>query len=482
MKSFTIPRTGLGSGMVIAVVLAVILAVILAWQPWLAAGLTVGVAILAVTFTRPLWVIGLMLALGPLDLSFVTGGFKELLPNLGGLDMNGIRLIGISAGLGVLIVGNPELLRGLWGRNARWYLIFLLFVTMTLAYSASVNEGGRLLLKLAYPLLFFVVLSRPEATRGELDRLGDLFLIGATLAVILNPIYVVFGGVEIEQSLGTFTRLRGLGIHQNPFSFYLLVVLLFSLARYGVRAQARYLVLALAALAWMTLTLTRITFLASLVSLGGLGLYAVVVNRNWRAFAGVLLLGGLVLALLWQTVMLRTFGYVPSPGDLWALFQDPTALFQSINWQGRHVFWALLLTAFTASPIWGLGLGTSSALMKANFPADVAQVAHNEYIRLAVDGGVVAVGLFFGAAFVWLKTGFQLGRSSDRKVQEFALPLAAGILAWAVISATDNAFDYYAPFTQYMGFLLAGAVVAAREIPDDVSDATPAATGATTTM
>ena len=66
--------------------------------------------ILALTFTRPLWVIGLMLALGPLDLSFVTGGFKELFPNLGGLDMNGIRLIGISGGLLLVIAADVEIL------------------------------------------------------------------------------------------------------------------------------------------------------------------------------------------------------------------------------------------------------------------------------------------------------------------------------------------------------------------------------------
>jgi len=86
---------------------SVAVAVVLAVQPWLAAGVTFGIAILALTFTWPLWVIGLMLALGPLDLSFVTGGFKELFPNLGGLDMNGIRLIGISVGL--LVVAREKI-------------------------------------------------------------------------------------------------------------------------------------------------------------------------------------------------------------------------------------------------------------------------------------------------------------------------------------------------------------------------------------
>jgi hypothetical protein len=37
------------------------------------------------------------------------------------------------------------------------------------------------------------------------------------------------------------------------------------------------------------------------------------------------------------------------------------------------------------------------------------------------------------------------------------------IAAWAVVAATDNPFDYYGPFTQYVAFLVAGAVVAGRE-------------------
>ena len=35
------------------------------------------------------------------------------------------------------------------------------------------------------------------------------------------------------------------------------------------------------------------------------------------------------------------------------------------------------------------------------------------------------------------------------------------MIAWGIISITDNALDYYAPFTQFAGFLCAGAIVAA---------------------
>ena len=36
-----------------------------------------------------------------------------------------------------------------------------------------------------------------------------------------------------------------------------------------------------------------------------------------------------------------------------------------------------------------------------------------------------------------------------------------GIVAWTFISITDNPFDYYAPFTMFIGFLVGGSVAAA---------------------
>jgi hypothetical protein len=52
-------------------------------------------------------------------------------------------------------------------------------------------------------------------------------------------------------------------------------------------------------------------------------------------------------------------------------------------------------------------------------------------------------------------------RVADRTVREYALPAVGCIAALTVIGITDNAFDYYGPFTQYLGFLCGGAIAAA---------------------
>lgn len=439
---------------------ALAVAVVLAWQPWLAAGVVFGSLLLYVTVTWPLFVVGVMLALGPVDLSFVTGGFKGLLPELGGLDMNGIRLVGITAGLAMVVLSDRRILRQLAGPEARWYLLFLVYAAATLAFSRDPLEGLRLLFKLTYPLLVFLIVAAPGRTKGEVDRLTDWVLIGAVAIQVINPFLVAAGGYEIDME-GNL-RVRAWGLHTNPFSFYLLIIVLVSIGRFMVRAQRRYLVLAAVAAAWIALTITRITLLAGLVGIGGMALYGALVARNFRVAAGASAIAALLFALLLPMTLERTFGYIPAPGELVAMTRDPVILFESMRLSGRDILWPVLLAAWGSSPVFGLGMGTSTAILQANFPPEYGLVAHNEYIRLGTDTGLVGNLLFLVAMVAWLRALVRVSRSRVPAVREFALPALAAILAWGVISATDNAFDYYTPFTQFVGFLLGAAVVVAR--------------------
>ena len=62
--------------------------------------------------------------------------------------------------------------------------------------------------------------------------------------------------------------------------------------------------------------------------------------------------------------------------------------------------------------------------------------------------------------------------------QELALPALAGLAALAVIATTDNAFDYYAPFTQYLAFLTAACVAVSRAPAAEDARAEPAVASA----
>jgi O-antigen ligase len=117
--------------------------------------------------------------------------------------------------------------------------------------------------------------------------------------------------------------------------------------------------------------------------------------------------------------------------------------------------------AYLASPVIGLGLGASAFVLRATFPSYWSDVVHNDYLRLLSDTGAVGVALFGLAMMAWSVACARALRVPDRTVREYALPALGCIAGLGIIGITDSAFDYYGPYTQYTGFLTAGAIAAA---------------------
>jgi O-antigen ligase len=437
----------------------VVVAALSAATPWLAAGLVFGAALFALTMMRPLLIVGAMLVIGPIDLSFLTGGFKGLLEEQGGLDMNGIRLIGIVVALSAIAAADTRILRHALGTYGRWYLLFLVYAAVTVLVSSAPLDGLRLLLKMAYPFLIGVAVLGVVASRDDLDKLVSWALGGAAvITLLLIPILLILGQYVVDQGR---IRIPAVGVHQNPMSFYLLLMILLSFARFSTRGHYRYLALCIPFAVLIGLTVTRITVLAVLSALVGMALFNALVTRNYRGMLGALVLAIVVTIPLLPFTLERTFGYVPSVGELLALAAQPMELFRAMNWQGREIFWAVILAQFLQHPLFGLGLGSSTAELMANFPVEWGTVVHNEYLRLAAELGIVGLFLVAIIAVTWVREVVRAARRPDPLVREFALPAVAAIVAWAVVSITDNPLDYYSSFTQYVGFFVAGSLAAA---------------------
>jgi hypothetical protein len=446
-----------GFGLLSAIALAI---GVVQW-PWLASGLVFGLILLGIVLVQPLALIALMLALGPIDLSFMTGGFKTLFAGIGGLDMNGIRLVGVTGGFLALGLADKRVQRMALGAHGIWYLLFLVWAAASLATTYSTVEGLRLLLKLAYPFFTFLVVATMVEREEQLDRLMTWTLAtGAIIVLLINPLFV-FGGSYTVDPEG-FRRVRGVGAHENPFSFYLSIILMISFARFVVRGQMRYLVLCVMSGFWIVLTMTRITLAGLFAGLAAMAVYYALAARNYRALVAGCLIAVSLGSVLIPRVFRRSFGYVPTPTELVALTRSPGRLYEALNWQGREVLWPIVYHRFRQDPVTGLGLGSSTVVVRESFPSYYAQVVHNEYLRLATDTGLVGVGLYFLAVMAWAVGVTRSGWRAGNRVREYALPALGGLAAWVFIAITDNAFDYYAPFTQYIGFLCAGAICAAR--------------------
>jgi O-antigen ligase len=429
--------------------------------PWLSTGVVVGVVVLVLLFFHPLVVVGANLAAGPLDLSFLTGGYKGLFEALGGFDMNGIRLVALVCGLGLMIMTNPTLGREMLSRHGRIYTLFLVYAAITLAYSWDPLNGVRFLFKLALPLLVFVAILGFVRSQQDLLRLGDWILAGAAiLALLITPIYALTGGYDYD-FIGHL-RFRGPGhAHQNPFAFYMVLMILTAYARFSVRGQLRYLALCGIFGVWLVLTVTRIALLGALAGLAGAALLVLLVDRNYRAGLGAAAIAIAITIPLLPAVLSRTFGFVPTPMELWQLVQNPVEMYHSMHWLGREMIWPIVFSVFLQNPIFGLGLGSQTAVVSLYIPPEGGQIVHNEYLRLAMDTGMVGVALYAAAILAWVAGVVRAARGRDPVVREFAIPAVGGICVWIVVAITDNAFDYYSAFTQFMGFFCAASIAAA---------------------
>ncbi|MFP4624179.1 MAG: O-antigen ligase family protein [Gemmatimonadota bacterium] len=439
-----------------------LLSVLLARAPWLAMGTMVGGGLIVLILLRPIWVLTALLFIGPIDLAFLTGGEKTLFENVGGLDMNGIRLMAVVGGFGLLALIDRGIGRAATGRYGRWYLVFVAWAILTLAYSWVPLDGVRLLLKLLYPFLLFVVVLGGIRERRQLDRLGDAIFIGAALiTILLNPLYMLGGGFVHDQVLGV--RVGGVGIYAAAWSFYLLIMLIASLVRFSTRGQLRYLALAAVCVFWIVLALSRTALLAGMAALALLALHSAVVRRDYRLMGAVVGIGVVLGAILLPAFLQKTFGHVvPTPGELLALARDPVSLFERVRLSGREIFWPIIFLYFLGSPIIGLGLGTTTFIMETRLPAEAGGVVHNEYLRLATETGLIGLALFAVAVIAWARGVARASLRPEPWVSEWSLAAIGALAVWAVTAVADNSIDYYAPVSQFVAVLAAGAIWAAR--------------------
>lgn len=105
------------------------------------------------------------------------------------------------------------------------------------------------------------------------------------------------------------------------------------------------------------------------------------------------------------------------------------------NLSGRDEIWPLFQAAWDASPWWGWGVGAGKVLL----PLDTTLVrmlgtnaAHNEYLRIGMEGGYMGLGLLILCFVLWSARHLRIMRGSDRWVMLLVM------IGFAVHSSTDN--------------------------------------------
>ncbi|MCG3175934.1 MAG: hypothetical protein MOGMAGMI_00871 [Candidatus Omnitrophica bacterium] len=321
------------------------------------------------------------------------------------------------------------------GESWQWALVaYVLVVGSTLLVSDYPYESFRGLLKVARQALLCVcavwVLSHP----GRLRRCALLWMGVAALTVADAWVQGLTGrepllGRAMTPFHGDTLRWTGPYKHANDFSAFLTLAVFPFLSGALDRASRKG-----------ARTLCAVGALATLICL-----YQTYSRGAWIA-VGV---GVVVLAFLRRD---RWMGAAIVAAALWAAFLSPELARERIHSlfdpaagtvRERRLLWAEAAAMIAERPVLGWGVNTYAKNMPLFKPAGSAapdyQYAHNGYLQIASETGLVGLVVFLAAVALCLARGYRaLSHAPPSFERTMGQAYLAGACAFLVHSATDT--------------------------------------------
>jgi O-antigen ligase len=328
-------------------------------------------------------------------------------------------VIGLEKGAGVALVALLGL-RFSWRRDRynpgfAFGAMFLTGLLHGLYPGLTLTSSLRTLIGSAAPFAFGFVKTGPDFRRAVVRTvtIGPLVNLsaGAVLAVLhVHAIYTMEGGVF---------RLGGAGLPAFLGGFALIAIYAGLLEILRPQPPGNLLEPGLLALNFAILLLSGARTPLALASLLVLGV--IIFKRNLMALAAAGAMLAVAILFLGQFSFIRAIDLVQSG--------------QAGNLSNRDLIWPYFEAGITASPWLGWGVGAGKMVVPATH--GIAQLigtnaAHNEYLRIGCEGGLVGLALLILCMALWAARGAR------------TLPVAEGwfmrlvFIAFAVHSATDN--------------------------------------------
>jgi len=346
------------------------------------------------------------------------------------------------------------------------FLVLIATIPMVLRYGVNWRINGPLiaiLLFLATSLVFGDV--HPALTQFQIvksliallipwlflsvkfdDKTADALLLG----IALMPIISILASIPVEM-MGILNKVgepftmiavdytgaaRLMGMNFPAFlAFFGYVSFLVCLHKVVIENRRGFIFLLLLNLALIIFSGTRMPSLLAVMLAGLMIFFASKETLKGASKVNLFLLGlvfvSVVMVFYWPQLEARMFAQTSD---------------SAVNLSGRDEIWSYFLAAFYESPVFGKGVGAGVVLLE-----DViiysSHAAHNEYLRLLVDGGVVGLLLYIGGVVIHLAINAK-HLTRDEKVLIFGF-----FFLLAIYSLTDNALT--APPTLVMGLVVA---------------------------
>lgn len=439
------------------VLVSLVIGVLTPVMPAMAVALVVVGALAVAAVSKPLVAVALLLAIGGLPLEQLTGGEKSLLTGFGGASASGVVLVAMVGLLTLVLINSKALSRVSFLDGAFGALLAL--AAVSILWAPAPLEGFRVLSKMAYPFLIYLAVRSFMTGPRERDLVVRVVLFGG----IVVAVWAFWGFVTVGLPVFTSGGIYNLTVsttHPTPFGFYNVALFALCYARFRQHGTRGFAVLA--ALFAVSAIMSQ-----SRMAMFGVVLVAVLVeialSRSSTRWLRAALVGALLVTVGGVTILSvprlqEGVFYRPQ-----SLRSSPAEIVGSLNDQGRGKIADAMVTelAYNGTWLFGEGLGSSTvALQQGTLGADLGGVgvAHNEYVRLFYETGVVGI-VFALVAFAALVAA--AWRVSQRMSAEHRWLGAAAFglaLCYVVFAITDNVLDYYNTFSQFVFFALAAAL------------------------
>jgi O-antigen ligase len=394
---------------------------------------------------------------GGIPFAFLTQRQKPFFAELGGINVDGIRLIGF---VFIMLIYLSMKAKDAFNVASRFrlYIIFLIFAGISITYTMGRPvDGFRLFFKLLYPFLIFIILQIEVKQMSDVRWIKESVIYGGIFVTLIGMINILRGNAFIKGLEGVTQYTAGLA-HPNMISFYFLLLFLFSFINYVYYKRKYYLIISVIFFLQIAITFTRISMAALVVGL------MIIVFRKQNILKGAvvatLILGIVFLALLNVPSIKNRMFYHPEKVTYKSMFSKPGEVFLNIRYTGRKNLWSYALeNTFKKKPWTGSGLGSADIIIgreweKLGINIDVTGgvPVHNEYIRVLCEMGIVGLFIFLFSNLKFTIDQYRLLKKARRDPQlcQFSLIAFVAMVCYLIISTTSNVFNWYAIFSQFV--------------------------------
>ncbi len=304
-----------------------------------------------------------------------------------------------------------------------YFLLFFALLSLINTLNLYTSVAG--FAKLVTAVMSYVLVYNIVKTEDDAKKLLMVIVL-ATLIPMLIGYYQFFTDSGGKAMGGVMNRVKGTLGFANSYGIYLALSLnaaIILLLHPRMKIKKYYVIAFVASiLISSVISLNRGTWIALSVAIAIASLFYIKKIRiRW------IVLSASAMAIMFSSIVISRFQQLEHPG------------YNKINtFERRLSYWSATWEVVPEHPIIGWGIGTAEQVMLNRF--DVADVTHNDYLRLLLETGVLGLSayLIFLLRVAW--NVFEKRRY--RNLWYINYPMMITIIYFMIISLPQNIFDH----------------------------------------